>query len=122
MARAAAAGGRGLMLRGPLHTSGPDGRCEECGEPFPCSVIVRQRHLNNQIVPTPALHSRDLEHQLRTLHHALQAFEQELRDQPHQGAPRSQRAKLIAAAVEHIDMALRAPEQAGHDESEASPT
>jgi hypothetical protein len=23
------------MLRGPLHTTGPDGRCLECGEPFP---------------------------------------------------------------------------------------
>ncbi len=24
------------MLRGPLHNKGADGRCEECGEPFPC--------------------------------------------------------------------------------------
>jgi hypothetical protein len=24
------------MLRGPLHDRGPDGRCIECCEPFPC--------------------------------------------------------------------------------------
>jgi hypothetical protein len=24
------------MLRGPLHDRGADGRCTECGEPFPC--------------------------------------------------------------------------------------
>jgi hypothetical protein len=24
------------MLRGPLHNAGANGRCAECGEPFPC--------------------------------------------------------------------------------------
>jgi hypothetical protein len=24
------------MLSGPLHDRDPDGRCRECGEPFPC--------------------------------------------------------------------------------------
>ncbi len=28
------------MLRGPLHDRGADGRCTECGEPFPCPAGV----------------------------------------------------------------------------------
>src|ERR1051326_7881992 len=29
-----------MMLREPLHNAGADGRCQECGEPFPCPTGI----------------------------------------------------------------------------------
>ncbi len=46
------------MFRGPLHNAGADGRCTECGEPFPCPTGLAtyeavKRELEHPTVRSP---------------------------------------------------------------------
>ncbi len=43
------------MLGGPLHTTGPGGRCEAYGEPFPCSAaeVIYDQVVRRQLDPNP---------------------------------------------------------------------
>ena len=55
------------MFRGPLHDRGNNGRCTECGEPFPCptglaiydAVVGKERADNpdDRLRPHPFRHS-----------------------------------------------------------------
>ena len=44
------------QLRGPLHNAGADGRCEQCGEPFPCPTGLAVYDSVKRALEHPALH------------------------------------------------------------------
>ena len=103
-------GGGELMPRWQPHSRGRNNRCKACGEPFPCPAILSAREPSHQVVPTATVRARDLEHQLRAIHDALEAFERDLRDGREQDRP-----DLVATARGHVAAAMDALEQAGRD-------
>ena len=75
----------------------------------PDELLPRARR-HTQVVPTATVLARDLEHQLRAIHDALEAFERDLRDGREQDRP-----DLVATARGHVAAAMDALEQAGRD-------
>jgi hypothetical protein len=104
-----------LTTRRRLHTRGADNRCKACGELFPCSASIAAREMSHQVVPTATVRARDFEHQLRSIHEGLKAFERELRNRPDQDTHERTRPDMIALAIEHLQTALDALEMAGRD-------
>lgn len=103
------------MLRGRLHDRGADGRCTECGEPFPCSLSIDMREMSHQVVPSTTVHAGDFEQQLRPIYEALKAFERDLRNRPNQDQHEVVRADAVAVAIEHLQQAIDALEVASRE-------
>jgi len=103
------------MMRDKLHNRGGDGMCEACGEPFPCAASIAARDISHLVVPTPAVHARDFENQLRHIHAALAAFQRDLNNYGRQSRRERARRDRIALAMEHLQAAIGALELAGRE-------
>jgi hypothetical protein len=44
------------MLRGPLHNKGANGRCEECGESFPCPTNIAYEAVKRETEASDQVH------------------------------------------------------------------
>jgi chromosome segregation and condensation protein ScpB len=61
------------MLRGPLHNKGANGRCEECGESFPCPTNIAYEAVKRETEASDQVHLVLTRDELATIAAALRA-------------------------------------------------